>query len=128
MNNNQISELETLGKRRRAKIVQAALASHFPNTFFVRPQTKLPLKIGIREDILAEWPEIDAGLLDTALRDYTAGTRYWDVLIAGADRIDLNGNPSGIVTPEAQRRAVYLATWKPLGRCTRSDPPSSKSA
>src|SRR5262245_7272860 len=65
----------------------------------VRAEARQPLKIGIHRDVLAalEVPEKD---LARALRIYVSNRVYRDRLRVGATRIDLNGNPAGVVTPD----------------------------
>jgi ProP effector len=75
------------------------LAERFPKCFAVFEQRRLPLKIGIHKDILTR---LDGALtpseLIAALRAYVSNGTYRRRLLEGAERIDLDGNPSGVVT------------------------------
>jgi len=77
------------------------LAEQFPKTFWIHEARRLPLKIGIREDLVAV---LDGAVsnkeLKKALRVYTANKVYRSRLIAGATRIDLAGEVAGVVAPE----------------------------
>jgi ProP effector len=88
------------------------LAATYPQTFAGKGDEKRPLKLGIDKDL------IKAGLpgfiVCRALNDYTAGPTYRRNLIAGADRIDLNGDAVGVVTEDeaeaaAQRLSLQMA-------------------
>ena len=65
-----------------------------------------PLKVGIRDDILATGVEITPSALSNALRTYTVNRFYQQSLRAGASRIDLNGEPAGSVSVEDAKRAA----------------------
>jgi ProP effector len=93
---------------RKATIAQ--LAQLFPACFYVLRRQRRPLKIGIRGDLAA----LDLGIgrreLDSALAWYV-GIGYLQSLRAGADRIGLDGAPSGVVTKvdEADAREKLAA-------------------
>jgi ProP effector len=78
----------------------AILAEHWPAVFISeawRPHK--PLQVGIRHNL------ITAGLMKPweigrALRCYTKRYQYRLAVAAGGQRIDLDGNPVGDVTPE----------------------------
>jgi len=90
----------------------AQLAELFPHCFF-RQNLRRPLKIGIREDIMARAPDIPRGLIVASLKAYTRCVPYWLTLKAGTPRIDLDGNVAGEVTIEdeahAQRKITQAA-------------------
>jgi ProP effector len=89
------------------------LASIWPNCFSHRLTNRKPLKIGIGKELAVA---VDGALtpkeLDTALRLYTTQKAYLRTLKAGAQRVDLDGNPAGTVTPEqaavARQRIEHL--------------------
>ena len=84
------------------------LAGNVPNVQFMRHAGR-PLKIGIHEDLIAALVgAITPAELGRALCTYTRNKVYRSRLRAGAIRIDLNGEPAGIVTPE-QASAVMTA-------------------
>jgi ProP effector len=86
------------------------LQKRFPVAFPKNPAPKLPLKIGIFEDLLAQ--SADLGLSNQELRDaikiWCRGSRYWTSLVEGAARVDLAGEEAGRVSPEDGVRARKL--------------------
>ena len=77
------------------------LAERFPACFAVDPSYRQPLKLGIHVDILAQLSDTIAPRdLSAALRIYVSNSKYLKSLVAGADRVDLNGMPAGTVTAE----------------------------
>jgi ProP effector len=88
----------------------AQLAELYPNCF---RQPRQPLKIGIHNDIIVRQTELQPGLIATALRTYTRSLGYLETLKAGAERIDLEGNPVGTVTAadeaDAKRKIAKAA-------------------
>jgi len=77
------------------------LAERFPACFAVDPSYRQPLKLGIHLDILAQLSDTIAPCdLSAALRIYVSDSKYLKSLVAGADRVDLNGMPAGTVTAE----------------------------
>jgi len=89
----------------------ARLAEAFPQTFVLekyRPHR--PLKVGIAADIPARCPELERRVLSVALSVYTRRVMYLQSLVAGATRVDLDGNPVGEVTArDAEYAAAKLA-------------------
>jgi ProP effector len=83
------------------------MAERWPKCFAIFERRRKPLKLGIHNDIdVAVTPE-ELGL---ALRLYVSNPRYLRSMRAGADRIDLDGNPAGTVTEsEAAAAAHQLA-------------------
>jgi sRNA-binding protein len=75
----------------------ARLATLFPQTFFIYEQRRQPLKVGIHHDLAGVMPERE---LNMALGMYTRNTGYLRSMQEGAERIDLSGNPVGVVTAE----------------------------
>jgi ProP effector len=76
----------------------ATVADLFPRAFTV-PQWEphRPLKIGIGDDLRAVLSEVEVTIL---MRCYTSRLMYQRALmISGADRVDLDGNPCGQVEP-----------------------------
>jgi sRNA-binding protein len=77
------------------------LATRWPNTFNLYQYRRWPLKIGIDLEIVAALDgAIPTADLKLALRIYTSNKIYRRRLVAGAVRIDLSGEPTGVVTPE----------------------------
>jgi sRNA-binding protein len=81
------------------------LAELFPNCFFRENHLRRPLKIGIKDDIIARHPDLRPALIVSALSTYARCVPYWDTLKAGAPRIDLDGNVAGEVTIEDEQNA-----------------------
>lgn len=65
-----------------------------------------PLAVGIHKEIRARLPDIDPALFRRAMKLHTDSTRYLQALANGKDRHDLDGQPSGVVTPEQQALAA----------------------
>ena len=89
----------------------ARLAEAFPQTFVLekyRPHR--PLKVGIAVDIPARCPALTRRELGAALSAYAQRVMYLQGLVAGAARVDLDGNPAGEVTArDAEYAAAKLA-------------------
>ena len=89
----------------------ALLTEAFPQTFVLekyRPHR--PLKVGIAADIPARCPAVERRVLSAALSAYARRVMYLRALVAGAARIDLDGNPAGEVTAgDAEFAATKLA-------------------
>ena len=81
------------------------LATLYPLCFFRAHELRRPLKIDTREDIIAQHPELQPGVIESALQIYTRCVPYWSTLKVGAARIDLGGNVAGEVTLEDQQAA-----------------------
>jgi ProP effector len=82
------------------------LQRRFPQAFPKKPAAKVPLKLGIHKDVLAqaELMGIAPKLLQEALKTWVWGSRYWACLVENAMRVDLSGAQAGQVTqPEAER-------------------------
>ena len=93
MNDDQILEL---------------LCERFPRTFARNPAERPPLKRGIDRDLVARLDGLSSRTaLKRVLGGYTACSEYRAKLIEGAARIDLDGNPAGVVTA---REAAYALT------------------
>ncbi|WP_029148318.1 ProQ/FinO family protein [Methylophilus sp. 5] len=93
-----------------AVLVIGRLQKLFPNTFPKSPAPKVPLKIGILNDLTERSEEISISKEDLhkAIQTWCRGQRYWSASIEGAQRINLDGIPSGIVDANgaAQARAM----------------------
>jgi sRNA-binding protein len=94
-------------KRTRAKALIAVLAAKFPKCFAVPDTRRRPLKVGIDADLLATLsgtiPRTD---LIRALAMYCSSHGYLERVLNGAWRIDLQGNPAGVVTADDERHAA----------------------
>jgi hypothetical protein len=88
----------------------AKLQKRFPQTFPRNPAPKVPLKIGIFEDLVPHAQEV--GLTEPVLRNTTRtwcrGTRYWTGLVEDAPRVDLAGQAAEHVALADAKRAQGL--------------------
>ncbi|MDL4912294.1 MAG: RNA chaperone ProQ [Enterobacterales bacterium endosymbiont of Blomia tropicalis] len=91
--------MENQPKLNSSKEVISFLAERFPHCFSAEGEAR-PLKIGIFQD-LVERVQGEMGLsktqLRSALRLYTSSWRYLYGIKAGATRVDLDGNASGVL-------------------------------
>ncbi|ELY6345119.1 RNA chaperone ProQ [Cronobacter muytjensii] len=91
--------MENQPKLNSSKEVIAFLAERFPQCFSAEGEAR-PLKIGIFQD-LVERVEGEMNLsktqLRSALRLYTSSWRYLYGIKPGATRVDLDGNPCGVL-------------------------------
>jgi ProP effector len=89
------------------------LCEVFPACFKQYEKRRLPLKVGIHHNILAALAgAITPQELGLALAIYVGNKSYRSGLVAGAVRIDLNGQPAGTVTPEQAAPAPPRAPRK----------------
>jgi ProP effector len=96
----------------------AKLQKRFPQAFPKNPTPKVPLKIGIFEDLIPHAQELvltEADLRE-AIRTWCHGTPYWTCLVEGASRVDLAGQEAGHVRPDDAKRAQQLEA----GRAARA--------
>ncbi len=91
------------------------LQKRFPIAFPKNPAPKLPLKVGIFEELVVHAKELslsEAELRD-AIKTWCRGSRYWKCLVEGAARVDLTGGEAGKVTAQeaagAQRLQAHRA-------------------
>jgi ProP effector len=96
------------------------LQKRFPLAFPKNPAPKVPLKVGIFEDLMTHAEELGLNEkeLRSAIKVWCRGNRYWTCLVQGAPRIDLTGGAAGEVSAADAERAVYLET----NRLARSAP------
>ncbi|MDN7935082.1 ProQ/FinO family protein [Burkholderia metallica] len=91
------------------------LQRKFPRAFPKNPAPKVPLKVGIWDDLAREAEAI--GLNEAELRDamstWCRGNRYWSCLVEDAVRVDLQGNEAGRVTHDDAARARRLKARRP---------------
>ena len=86
--------------------VLALLCARFPKTFFAYQRRRRPLKIGIHRELEAVLGEtVERKLLHRAIRTYVVNYGYLQSQTAGAERIDLDGKPAGVVTEEEAENA-----------------------
>jgi ProP effector len=85
------------------------LVTQFPNCFKPAGESRLPLKIGIRQDIMGALPDVSRNDLKLTLSNYVRDKSYREAMIKGAMRVDLDGNPTTAITKEETR-------WPPQAR------------
>jgi ProP effector len=91
-----------------------SLQKHFPLAFPVNPAPKVPLKEGILKDAEQHLPLLGLTLeqLKLGISTWCRGTRYWASMVENAPRLDLNGQPAGVVTAAQARYAKQLASLR----------------
>jgi ProP effector len=86
------------------------LQRRFPQAFPKSPEPKVPLKVGVLQDLLACSTQL--GLSEKEIRDamktWCRGDRYWSCAVAGASRVDLNGQKVDEVSAHDASRASFL--------------------
>ncbi|CAG2358637.1 ProQ/FINO family protein [Burkholderia sola] len=94
------------------------LQRKFPRAFPKNPAPKVPLKVGIWDDLAREAQAV--GLSEAELREamstWCRGNRYWSCLVEDAVRVDLQGNEAGRVTHDDAARARRLKARRPGGK------------
>lgn len=97
------------------KEIIAYLAEKFPLCFSVEGEAK-PLKIGLFQDLaeaLQDDERVSKTQLRHALRQYTSNWRYLHGCRLGTERVDLQGNPAGVLEQEhVEHAAQQLAEAK----------------
>ncbi|MCX5495411.1 ProQ/FinO family protein [Kaistia dalseonensis] len=102
--------------RRYANKTRAILIERFPAAIVPHGAPKLPLKIGIADDIAAAMPEMMRGHIALFLKDYTLGPTYFLAVVTGTHRVDLDGQPAGEISAEHRAyAAAMLAKWEACG-------------
>jgi ProP effector len=87
------------------------LKVYFPGGFKAMNEVK-PLKKGIKEDLLKRLSGIetivteDKACMVKSLSYYVNTLAYHKCVVAGAERIDLDGQPAGIVTAEEAKYSI----------------------
>lgn len=81
----------------------------FPLAFPKKPDPKVPLKLGISDDLCARSKEL--GLSEERIKEAVAtwckGSRYWSAMVAEAPRLALDGTADGVVTAAEAAHATY---------------------
>ncbi|WP_145524435.1 RNA chaperone ProQ [Yersinia vastinensis] len=91
--------MENQPKLNSSKEVIAFLAERFPLCFTAEGEAR-PLKIGIFQDLVERVQgeeNLSKTQLRSALRLYTSSWRYLYGIKVGAERVDLDGNPCGVL-------------------------------
>ena len=92
---------------RAIQTLHGRLQERFPLAFPKHYDDLRPLKLGILTDVIEQLPDVDPTALRRALANHTSRDGYLLALIHGRGdrRYDLNGQPTGIVTPEERAEA-----------------------
>ncbi|GAB7525038.1 hypothetical protein PBS_40270 [Paraburkholderia sp. 2C] len=112
------------------------MQKRFPAAFPKKPAPKLPLKIGILQDLLPHAQELalNEAEIREAIATWCRGSRYWACLTEGAARVDLNGEPAGQVSSRDTAFARSLQRGGPRrprhaeGAAQTSDKPQEQAA
>ena len=94
--------MESTDKLTDTNAILAYLYETFPLCFIAEGETK-PLKIGLFQDLaerLADDSKVSKTQLRVALRRYTSSWRYLKSVKAGAQSVDLDGQPCGELEQE----------------------------
>lgn len=88
-------------QRQRAEEVREILVANFPLCFMPKGEPKKPLAIGLHVRIQDRMPELSRDEVAWAMQDYTSGATYLKAMVAGAARLNLDGEAEGAVDEEA---------------------------
>lgn len=93
-------------------IAISRLQRQFPKAFPKKPDAKVPLKLGVLEDLQqhAAALQLNADEIKLAVKTWCDGRRYWDCMVEAAARVDLNGEPAGAVTANEAQHAKRMAS------------------
>lgn len=93
-------------------IAISRLQRQFPKAFPKKPAAKVPLKLGVLEDLQqhAKALQLTAEEIKVAVKTWCDGRRYWDSMVEAAARVDLNGEPAGAVTANEAQHAKRMAS------------------
>jgi sRNA-binding protein len=103
----RLSRLEWATHQRR---IRSDLCRRFPHAFPDLSEAAWPpLKVGTAEDIKRRAPDLTepAQVFRSVIREHVNDPRYLRGSVAGASRIDLDGQPSGTVS---EREAAWALT------------------
>ena len=82
------------------------LCEKFPKAFFLYEARRVPLKVGIRQNIEAALGDaVEPKLLYFALKHYFVNVPYLKSQRAGVERVDLDGMPAGVVSEQDELHA-----------------------
>jgi sRNA-binding protein len=93
---------------RRMLQTRQELMTRFPQAFKGFGAAKIPLMIGIDAAVFEATPDINRHDLINALTDYCGGASYQRALVAGADRVNLDGQVGGTVTVGHEEHAKKM--------------------
>src|SRR4051812_12816440 len=99
-----------------AEVLKISLIERYPHLFAVDPPR--PLASGIHR-VLAEQTGAPIPVLKLALAKLTRRNAYLAALGAGGPRYDIDGRPSGMISPDDQQAAVEALQHRLAGRPRR---------
>jgi sRNA-binding protein len=102
--------------RTRAIAAISLLAKAFPKCFSLLETRRLPLKVGIKADIVAKLSGAQPEALRVALKFYCENLVYLSKLVAGAQRFDLAGKVAGAVTADQEAQAKAILAQRRLNK------------
>lgn len=110
--------------------VIGTLQKRFPAAFPKNPAPKVPLKVGILADLLAQASDLQLteAQIREAVSTWCRGSRYWACLTDGAARVDLSGAQAGTVTSRDAAFARNQSKGGPGGRRKGHGKPNTASA
>ncbi|OZB34929.1 MAG: ProQ activator of osmoprotectant transporter prop [Pseudomonas sp. 34-62-33] len=126
--------------RERDPAVEAIwrLQKHFPLAFPVNPAPKVPLKEGILKDAEQHLSLLGINLeqLKLGIAAWCRGGRYWSAMTENAPRLDLQGQPVGVVTAaqalharqQARRQRVEARRNQAKAKAPADDKPVENAA
>ena len=100
----------------RALEMQVTLAERFPACFKPPGQPRLPLKVGIDQDIINIAADLSETDVRQAIKMFVATPEYYLATIEGAVRVDLEGNAAGVVRQDEARWAQIKLRKRPAKR------------
>jgi len=112
-------------RRRLVKAFRQLLHERYPVAFPApNMPPRAPLKIGIDRDLRARHPDLARKTIKVVLHRHVSQRSYQALLVAGAVRLDLDGNPAGAITAEEARHAAEclqrrLVQVRAADRCTK---------
>jgi ProP effector len=117
-------------EKQAVRALHARLQADFPKAFGGsgdHPFHRIaPLRRGVHKDIMAACPDIAPATVRLFVNWYVYTPEYLKLSVAGAERIDLVGNPDGEVTAqEADHAQMVLAKYaaKRSSKAAASDHP-----
>lgn len=126
-----------MGRKHKANTNAAIelLCERFPHCFFMHEARRVPLKIGIFDDLAVRLDgAVEPVLIGLALRNYTWNLAYRRSQKQGRPRIDLDGNEAGTVSEadalsaarDVISRTAALRERKRLARAQAKASPAPK--
>jgi ProP effector len=109
-----------------ARAVIALLAERWPRCFFVYEKRRKPLKIGVHLDVMAALGDtVSRTQLGIGLRYYVGNHCYLKACREGADRIGLDGQPSGKVSADEAKNSAASLAGRLAKKQTKKNAPAS---